>query len=135
MTPEQWKIVEQRLIHHYGRTTLLVDGYDLSLVVCAIKPLRYAIIPYVNGELCGKWFTRRAGESSEEARRFFPLKQRCLYPRAVIQKLGKQAAALARRDVIEYHGVYWTRFTALKRHLIANNKSIELVEEPQEQRA
>lgn len=40
-----------------------------------------------------------------------------------------------RGKFVETRGYYWSSVDALKRHFIANNKSIELVEKPLELRA
>lgn len=38
-------------------------------------------------------------------------------------------------NVIQRYEPWWPSFPSLKRHLVKNNTSIELAEEPQEQRA
>lgn len=132
MTPEQWKKVEAQLRNPWGEAKFRVDGFLLTLQVHAIAPLRYGILPYVNGWNRGAWLTKNeAGEWCEEARRFLPLKKLFLYRRAKLMKtkLPKKTMDEWASKYIEARGLYWASFPALKRHLIANNKSINLVEE------
>jgi len=134
MTPGQWKEVEAKLNHPWGEARLRVDGYELTLQVQAVAALRYAIIPFVNGFNRGVWLSKNeAGEWCEEARRFLPLKKLYLYNRAKLAKLKlpKTMKEEMASKHIEARGPYWTSFAALKRHLIANNESIELAQDTQ----
>lgn len=128
ITPEQWKEIETSLNMPWGRVRLRVDGYDLELQVQQIEPLRFAIIPFVNGWSRGAWLSRNeAGEWCEEARRFLPIKRRCLFSAAQLKRAGKKLAKVWRQKTFEHRSLYWTTFASLKRHLVANNESIELV--------
>jgi len=132
MTPEQWKQVEAQVRSPWGEVKLRVDGYDLQLQVHQMKPLHYAIVPYVNGFRRGVWLTKKEGEEwCEEARRFLPLKKVYLYSRAKLMKtkLPKKTKEEWASKHFETRFMYWTSFAKLKRHLIANNQSIELAEE------
>lgn len=129
---EQWKEIEGRLSRGWGSVKLQVDGFDLTLEVRPVAPLRFAIMPFVNGVHRGAWYTKNeAGEWCEEARRFLPLKKLFLYRRTKLMKtkLPKKTIEEWASKYVETRGLYWTSFAALKRHLIANNKSIDLVEE------
>lgn len=129
MTPEQWKKIETQLTSPWGNVNLRVDGYDVTFQVQQIKPLRFVITVFVDGYSRAPWLLRsEAGEWCDEARRFLPLKKRCLYNTAQLKRAGKMAKEFS-RQVFEFRNFYWTSFTALKRHLIANNQSIELSEE------
>ncbi len=134
MTPEQWKKLEISLRIPWGEARLRVDGFDLTLQVQQVKPLRYAIVPFVNGFSRGAWLTKKDGEEwREEARRFLPLKKLYLYSRAKLMKtkLPKKTMEEWASKHIETRGICWTSFAALKRHLIANNESIEIAPETQ----
>lgn len=134
LTPEQWKKLEISLRIPWGEARLRVDGYELTLQVQQVKPLRYAIVPFVNGFSRGVWLTKKEGEEwCAEARRFLPLKKLYLYSRAKLMKtkLPKKTMEEWASKHIEMRHPYWTSFAALKRHLVANNESIELAEETQ----
>lgn len=133
LTADQWKKIETSLRIPWGEARLRVDGYELTLQVQQIKPLRYAIVPFVNGFLRGVWLTKtEAGEWCEEARRFLPLKKVFLYSKTKLMKmkLPKKMMHEFSSKHFESRGFYWTSFGPLKRHLIANNESIELIEGP-----
>jgi hypothetical protein len=129
ITDEQWKEVENKLAAPWGSAGLAVDGYDLRLEVRLIATRRYGIVPFVNGHHRGAWLLRNeVREWPEEARRFLPLRRRCLYTPAQLKRVrSKKVEKALRAQMFEYRSSYWTSFAALKRHLIANNKSIELV--------
>lgn len=132
MTPEQWQEVEKRFRVPWGYAQLRVDGYDLRVEVRAIGPLRYVLVPFVNGWTRGAWLVRNdAGEWCEEARRFLPLKRHRLWTAAQVRRVGKRLAKKMGllNGHYEVRAGHWTSFGALKRHLIANNESIELTPE------
>lgn len=129
MTPEDWKKVESELRLPFGRATLLVDGYELTLQVKEHKPLRFVICVYVNGWMKGEWLLN----DCEERRRFMRPKKCALYTPAQRAKLTK---GFTKRQVAKYFAdvdkkfdvfmPYWSSASSLKRHLVANNRSIEL---------
>jgi hypothetical protein len=131
MTADDWKKLEAALRSPFGRASLVVDGYDLALVVQQDKPLKFVITMYVNGWMKGEWMMN----DCEERRRFFCRKDRPLYSAAAKAKMTK---GLSKRAVAKYFtgldGKYtlyspvWSAFAPLKKHLVANNKSIELKE-------
>jgi len=131
MTAEDWKKVENVLCSPYGRAVLAVDGYVLTLEVRATKPLRFVIVFYVDGWMKGEW----ALKDCEERRRFFCPKQSSIHSPRSKAKLKK---GFSKRAVAKYfpdldkkftwHSPAWSSFAPLKRHLVANNKNIELKE-------
>lgn len=128
ITPEQWKEIEKQLSCPGGVARLRIDGYDLQFEVRPVKPLRWVIVPFVNGHSRGAWLSRNEdGEWHEEARRFLPLKIRCLFTAAQLAHAGKKLAKELRQKKFEHRAFYWTSFAAMKRHLISNNDSIEYV--------
>lgn len=127
MTPAEWKRVENALAEH-GWATLRVDGYLLSLHVHRIKALSYAIWIYVDGAFKGRWIL----EDCEERRRFMQCKVHRLRTGTLqqyVKLFGKREgrAQFAAAAWTSFHP-YWTNFGALRRHLVNNNTSIELVE-------
>jgi len=136
LTKEQWAKVQSVLATPWGAVDLRCDGFEVRLMTQQYKPLRFCISVYVDGWLRGSWFSEKAGspEEHEIARRFFPLRTDYLYPpkeRArFLKKFGKRLFA--------QHGIGNTRlrrgwhwnsgeFTALRRHFVKHNKSIELL--------
>ncbi len=131
MTKDQWLAVKNALSTPWGSVVLNVDGYKLSLYVRQIKPLKFSIIPYVNGEFKGVWLSGKC----EESRRFMRPVQVAVFKPTDKRRLCK---GLSKKSVKEYFGDInktftcyqwdWPSFDPLRRHLVANNKLIELVE-------
>lgn len=130
MTPAEWKQAEGALQGSFGSVKLLVDGYELTLVVQPLKALRYVIGVYVNGWMKGEWMLH----DCEERRRFLrPLHFSAYTPamKKSFAKMGKRTLKAANIDLtrkLTQYLPHWSSFGSLKRHLVANNKSIELKE-------
>lgn len=130
MTKEDWAKVEASLSTPYGRNvTLLVDGYELTLVIVTTAPLKYGICFYVDGYLKGAFITT----DCEERRRFAkPIRRACYKPAEksrIIKDVGKKRAKEyfpKLDDTFTYYSPVWPSFAPLKRHLLANNQSIEI---------
>lgn len=133
MTDEQWGIVDERLQAQFCTVTLKCDDYKVELRLVQISQFKLAITVYVNGWLKGEWF--KTDNLSDEARRFFPTRYINYYSgeqKKIWKKMGKRLRKEHNINInerYEYKGFHWTSFTALKRHFIANNKSIELIDE------
>lgn len=132
MTDEQWQKVANRLATPFMPVHLMVDGYKLTLEVHQEKPLKFVIVPFVNGWSKGEWLINK----TEEAKRFFRLVKRPVYSPSQKKKLTKGFSKTNLKkyfpDInrsVEYYNSFWPSFAPLKRHLIANNKSIELLED------
>lgn len=130
LTKAQWQELEERLSHAYGVAHLMVDGYKLSLQVAKVKELRYEIIWYVNGQFKGIWLTK----DCEEVRRFARPCSISLYSTQkksdLVKKIGVRGIKkyFPRIDEKRTYLVWsWPSFKPFKRHLLANNKSIELL--------
>jgi hypothetical protein len=136
MTKTEWDQLKADLGHAYGHAELLVDGYKLTLSVQAVKPLKYEIMPYVNGEFKGIW----ALDKTEEAVRFLRPVTLHLFSPAKKKRITK---GLSKKLIKEwfpkidatstYYAWGWPSFAGLKAHLIKNNKSIERVVKPETQ--
>lgn len=129
MTKEEWGQVNEQLDHAYGRAELMCDGYRLTLRVQRLKPgLRYAIAVYVGGWWRGEW----ALEDCEERRRFLqPCKAYAFKPkeRARLKAMKPRMRKMLGWDpdkTITYYRSWWGSFDALRRHLVRNNKVVEL---------
>lgn len=134
MQKTDWESAKQRLARPwpYGRVTLEIDGYEVTLVREAVNDIFHsAIRPYINGRFEGKWLV----QDCEERRRFMPQKVRPVLNRAQIARYNKlpkpvqkELRALREQTYVEY-ATHWTSWRALVKHLEANNKNIELKEE------
>ena len=136
LTKGQWAEIEKQLSSRFGSVKLLIDGYPVSLVIEHSK-MRLYIAVYVNGQITVK----KCIEDSEERRRFYQPKTSFAHTakfRAAMNKIGKsrvtkdliskEERADFNRTITTYQP-YWTTFKPLKRHLEANNDSIELFPE------
>lgn len=132
LTKEQWDEIEKQLSGTFGYVKLMVDGYNVSLSIEPIKKLRLAICIYVNG------FINFKGDEEhlEIQRRFWSVRKRFVYS-AKYRKYAKRQSRATRKmlgsdenQTIEQHLPWFNSFKTLKAHLIKNNESIELIEEP-----
>jgi len=66
LTREQIIAIEDELAVPYGMVRLMCDGYRVDIHVSQVKPLKYELMVYVNGEWKGSWVKG----DCEEAKRF-----------------------------------------------------------------
>lgn len=130
MKKEEWKQVEAAATAFYPTAYLKVDGYDVALTLVRVSTYKNEIAIYVGGVFRGEWL----GKDCEERRRFCQRRERSLLSakqKADFKKLPKkqQKDLLNRYHSLtyEWYEPYWSSFGTLKRHLLANNKSVELV--------
>lgn len=127
MTAEEWKKVDKSLKFVMSRgTTLKIDGYKVHLFLTQKSQFQNAIVFYVNDEFRSKWLT----EDCEERRRFCCCKKRSAVTEKDFKeyKVRSKKAKQELKDKFSYdvYTPYWTNFESMKKHFIANNKSIEL---------
>ena len=129
MTKEDWAYVEETLKSPYKIVKLNCDGYILSLRLRRVDVYKLAICVRVNGELSVDWIVN----DCEERRRFFRKTQGSILSASgmkIFRKLSKKKQEEWRGSYFyDIYLPYWTSFRSLKKHLIENNKSIELVKE------
>lgn len=127
MTNEDWAYVEESLKIPFKFVTLECDGYKLDLCLQRINTYKMAICFYVNGYLKCEWFN-----DCEERRRFFKRAEKSILTpegKKKFKKMSKKKQAeLHDSYFYETYAPYWTSFKSLKKHLIENNESIELIE-------
>jgi hypothetical protein len=127
MTDEDWKYVENNLQHEWHTVTLLCDGYRLELALMRVTEMSLGICVYINGWWRGEWILN----DCEERRRFMrPVVQSMCTGkiRKAMLKLPKKYQKKMEIDkTYTSYRSHWTSFKSLKRHLIKNNESIELV--------
>ena len=129
MTKEDWNKVKERWSNPYGCIKFKCDGYDVSLQA-VIHKLKLVHLVYINGWLKGEWMNG----DCEEGRRFYRVKECFLHSakdRAAAKKhLGKSAYKRYNYDKkFKSHHSDWSSFASFKKHLIANNKEIELIQD------
>ncbi len=128
MTNDDWEKMEEDLSHVFGMVALLCDGYRVSFRYAPIKKRLVLITGFVNGWFKGEWLLN----DCEERRRFFRKESRyALSPklRKEFKKMGKRVLKQANIDLEQRHEYYtfrWSSFNQLKKHLIANNQTIEI---------
>jgi hypothetical protein len=130
MNKDEWLRVQNKLSHPYGTVRLTVDGYALALQVNQIKALKFVIMVYVDGVCKGEWCKGEADEAKRFCRPvtkhlYSPAKQKAML-KGLPKNTKKFVTDLGLDKTFTYYDLYWPTFGPIKRHLIANNKSIEL---------
>ena len=126
LTKEEWNEVEKKLQSFFDMAKLKCDGYEVTLKLERLDQYKNAIMVYVNGYFKGEWLN---GES-EEAKRFYKKVTKTITNSRgkAFKKLPKKLQKeLATKYSYSYYLPYWTSFGSLKRHLIKENASIELI--------
>ncbi len=129
MTKSEWDKVKKALESLWGVVELKIDGYQISLSLVRVSTYKLAIAIYVNGVFKGEWLMKEC----DERQRFLPKKERSLLTakdKASWKKLPKKTQKELEEKYnrkYECYASHWTSFGALKKHLIANNTSIELI--------
>lgn len=124
MTPEDWKYMDEQLRTLFGSVALQCDGYEVSFRLQQFGQFKNAIFFWVNGAFRGEWLNK----DCEERRRFCRASTKHLFSEKERKQLKRCGSENWDKAYTQYHWD-WTSFRALKRHLIANNKSITLIRE------
>ena len=127
MTAEEWKKVDEALTSVWSPYVhLKIDGYKVSLNLTQKSRFQNAIVVYINGEFRGKWLA----EDCEIRRKFYCCKKRSAVTEKDFKeyKVRSKKAKQELKDKFSYdvYTPYWTNFEKMKKHFMANNKSIEL---------
>jgi ribosome-associated translation inhibitor RaiA len=130
LTEEQWKQIDEKLSGAWGSVELNIDGYNIFLAVQSIKRFNQAIVVYINGKIDFSLI-----KESEEAKRFWQLRRRFIYPLKIRTRAKNIRNKALREDLyknidktIDTYWPWWNSLKALRRHLEKNNQSIELVD-------
>lgn len=127
MTPQQWADVKKQWFFRY-EFRFRVDGYELKLEYAVLQGGRIGYSVYVDGWLKGEWILK----DCEERRRFMCKQSKPLHSpkeQRWYQQLAKMQKKKYTPGIFEYYEPWWRSFTAFKRHITANNNSIELMED------
>ena len=125
MTKDEWAKVETATKSFFSMAKLKIDDYDIALRLQRVSTYKNVIMVYVNDVFKGEWLAN----DCEERRRFMCKKERNLATKSKIKHLPKKEQKIL-IDKYKYcvYSPYWTSFSSLKKHLIKENQSIELVE-------
>ncbi|CAB5597409.1 Uncharacterised protein [Pseudomonas putida] len=133
MQQADWDELKEQMNTPYGSMKLKCDGFDVELVqVIQAGKKSWGTTVYVNGYIRGMWLNcdnKTGATEHEETRRFYRKITRGLYTPKQLEALRKiwgkrEADKRAAQKFITYDWT-WKNFTSLKRHLQANNTSIE----------
>jgi len=133
MQQADWDELKEQMDSPYGSMKLKCDGFEVDLVQ-VIEPGKksWGTTVYVDGYIKGIWlnYNRKTGETEhEETRRFYRKSERSLYSKKEVELqrkiFGKREADKAAAQKIISYDWTWKNFSSLKKHLEANNTSIE----------
>lgn len=133
LTREEWDLVKLALDSQDRPVKLACDGYQVDLMLQRVGKMELGIIVYVyvNGYWKGVWLT----QDCEERRRFMCPRTRSVYS-VKMRKIASRMTKRQRKDLgfdfdlnakATGYSPIWKSVGALRRHLIKNNGSIELV--------
>lgn len=134
LSKEQWNKVLKDIIYYPGFSKLKIDSYNVTLqrVHDTANPLKNVIMVFVNGTFKGSFITSDEPSDVEMRKRFYCPSKASGCSVSSLRKKGwyKRDAEKFVKDLTRtIYLPYWSSFNALKRHLLANNKDISLVEE------
>ncbi|HRQ57635.1 MAG TPA: hypothetical protein PLN31_09460 [Azoarcus taiwanensis] len=101
LTKDEWKKVEVRLSHPYGRVELAADGHRLTCEVRPYKGLRFCIVVFIDGVIDGKWMN----DPAPPARKFWRERKQYLYSAA---KRAEARAQAKKRGMPADVREFWT---------------------------
>ena len=131
MEATDWDALKQQMDSPYGVMRLQCDQFEVMLAqVTDTRSKSWKTAVYVDGVWKGAWLlANKAGEPMhEEARRFLRRTSKALYSRKEVEAYRKgcgkrEAERVAALRMVMFEPT-WKSFTALKKHLLANNASI-----------
>jgi hypothetical protein len=139
VTKEEWAEIEKKLCWTGASVSLDCDGYRLGVYRERYKKMRDCLMVYVNG----KWDWNWCWKDCEERRRFCqPVKKYLWKPKeraemkACHRRMGKRTLQELRERLgykpmdpdaaFTLYQPIWANVSALRRHLMKNNKEIKL---------
>ncbi len=132
MTKDEWAKVKETLSCMGQKVILKIDGYEVKLRLQQQTVFENCIAVFVNGEISLKW----AYTECEERVRFLEKKviksfseQKIYNDKSLTKREKKELVKHLNEKCISFVGyeLGWGNFEKMKKHLIKNNKSIELV--------
>jgi len=131
MNKDQWSLFEKELCRAHGHVDLIVDGFDVALIVQQYK-MKLAIMTYVNKYFRGEWLSKDCPE-----RKFMRPVMRSAHTRKMLKiikdarkkRAFKNATWLPdEKKTFTYYTTTWNSTGSLRRHLTKNFTSIELAD-------
>lgn len=134
MEQKDWDDLQAQMASPWGSMRLQCDQYQITLEQQADgKTKTWYTAIFVDGYFKGVWMEADGDKPKfEEARRFLRKQSRPLYGakfiRDMTKAIGKRAAAkYADKRHVTFSPI-WKNFNSLKKHLIANNTSIQRIQ-------
>lgn len=132
VTAQDWADIKREMSGLFGQVELRVDGYRVTLQRRLVRANRLTNLLYVNGLMKGEWLI----SDCQERRRFMRPSTRSLFrtrkPDAkMVKELGKRRAEKLMSDMFMQYKITsymsdWPSIASFKKHLLANNTSIEI---------
>lgn len=132
MTKEEWDKVQAQIEKSVGgQAKLKIDGYEVNLYLIPESTYKNQIAVYVNGYIKMEWCVAKTAEAEAIRKRFYSEHKKCCLKKPCRRLTKNEQAAFekAKKEcTYSYYLPYWSSFSSLKRHLIKNNNSIEIME-------
>ncbi|UCZ84436.1 hypothetical protein LGQ10_29685 [Pseudomonas sp. L5B5] len=133
MQQADWDELKKQMSTPYGSMKLKCDDYEVDLVQMIESGKKsWGTTVYVDGYLKGIWLScnHKTGETEhEETRRFYRKSERGLYKKKELEAyrkvFGKRDADKKAAQKFITYDWSWKNFNSLRKHLEANNTSIE----------
>lgn len=132
VTAQDWADIKTAMSRVFGSVELRVDGYRVTLQRRLVSANRLTNVLYINGFMKGEWLIA----DCQVRRRFMRPSTKSLFrtrkPDAkTVKALGKRRAEKLMNDMFEQHKFTsyspdWPSIASFKKHLLANNTSIEI---------
>lgn len=129
---KDWDDIKRTMSGLFGMVNLRVDGYRVTLDRRLVSANRMTNLLYVNGYMKGEWLSK----DCEERKRFMRPVTRSLFrtrkPDAkMVKELGKRRAEKIMGELFDEkkftaYMPEWPSIASFKKHLLANNTSIEI---------
>ena len=130
MTKEDWKKIEDWWGDVYApHLELRIDGFNVSLYNQVDKKKMIICVAVFVDDLIKVEYTSK---DSTIGNRFYQRIRKPLYSAKALKDRRKtfgKRSEYAKQVYFEYNDLHWRSFRAFKKHITANNKSIELVKE------
>lgn len=125
LTAAQWAAIEARLRVLYDPVQLACDGYVITLELRQVQRMRLGIVVLVEGRTPPNIQDHLGKTPSDVGRRFYPTHSSYFYDAAERPRIAKLLGRAEARKRFRWRGYWWTSFERLRRHLLANNSSIQ----------
>ena len=134
MQQEDWDELKEQMASPYGTMRLKCDQFEVALQQAVdSKSRKWVTAVYVDGVFKGAWTgaTKEGEPEHEEARRFLRKVSKSVYTKKDVEAyrkcVGKRQADKLAAKKFFYFLPTWSSFNSLKKHLLANNTSIERI--------